>query len=704
MINIKKILLTITLGGFVVLTSGYNVGLSIYIPLMTILSSLSILNPIYGLLGAMISSYLFNFELMIPVVAFTIGFYLLKRLKFLRLELIVLFTCSVNFFIYNDIVITAISALSSTLLYIALSLTLNKKRTIVNYFQPFIASLLIFASLGASQITIYNINLGFIASLFSIMYLSYNRFYIYSIVVSALTSIYFFQYDYVGVLLYLAAITYFLPTTLNSIVYAGLVISAMFTNLLPIDYLTVSLLVIAINEVLMSLIYKKEDVLQTFENIYKNLTENINNEILKYVSFLEEFSKNNIYSKDYNQALDTNTTKVLRQVCSKCPNKKCFNGNRKLIIKVIRELLKGNNLDQRSQSLFNQCKSKTYLMQVTSSLLDSKVGKLSHKEATLTTQIEGFTNSLKNYVIDATQSVKIEHDNFLKIKNAITRAGLNLSLFEIKKPYLEDFVINIGIRGTSYDECKSNLENIMSKILNVNIKVNLLSEQNNSLFVSLTPDTNYDISYGFSSLAKKGLSISGDNYLVKPLNNGKFIAAISDGMGHGYNAHHESKSLINLVNKVTDLSLETSTSINIMNTLYNMQDFLDQYATLDLLEIDRVTGFGTIYKFGSTHTYIVKEKGNIIKLFNDNLPIGILDKVESNSLKIDNNDLIIMITDGIIEQIGADTKFENFIQSLTKEHAQKVAYDIINFSTTLQDNNNRDDMAVITLKVTKKVA
>ncbi|XMB67900.1 SpoIIE family protein phosphatase [Mycoplasmatota bacterium zrk1] len=700
----KKIISIILLGGLLVLTSNYNIGLFLYIPVVTILSSLGILYPLYSLLGGILSAYFFSPNLLIPITIFTLSLYLVKKIKLGRPEIIVLLASSVNYLIMKDIILTSICMLGSTLLYIALSFTLNKKKTIINYFEPLITALFLFASLGATQIEVQNINLGYIVSLLGIMYLSTNQYYFYSIIASGVSSAFFVLNNYIGVFLYLCSLTYFLPRTLNSIVFAGVVISSMFMNLFDNEYLLVTLLVIAVNEVITSLFFKKEDKIATLKNIYKNLTENMNNQILNYVAFLEEFSNNNIYPKEYMQTIEENTMKVIRQVCTRCQNKKCLSKNKFLINRAIKDLLKGNTLDTRSQSLFKQCKNKHQMHQIVSKLNEGVTKSFSKKESSLMSQIEGFSNILKNYVIDTVSSPFIEEKNFIKVKDQLIKNGLNITLFEIKKPYLNDFRIDIAIRGTDFDDVKKGIESIARQTLNSPINVKLLNKQRITIFVSITPDINYDISYGFSSLAKKGLSVSGDNYLVKPLSNGKFLAAISDGMGHGYNAHHESKSLINLINKVSDLNIDTKSSVDIINTLYNMQEFLDQYATLDLFEIDRNTGKSTLFKFGSTHTYIVKETGGIVKLFNENLPIGILNKVESSNIEIENNDLIIMITDGIIEQISTDNKFEDFIVSLKDKHAQKVAYDIINYSTTLQNNNNRDDMAVITLKVKERAA
>ena len=88
-----------------------------------------------------------------------------------------------------------------------------------------------------------------------------------------------------------------------------------------------------------------------------------------------------------------------------------------------------------------------------------------------------------------------------------------------------------------------------------------------------------DIIYGTGALSSEGNQICGDNFFVKDLKNGKFISAISDGMGSGYSAFEESKTTLNLINDIVELNLNSSTSLEVLNTFYSIQESLEKYAT-----------------------------------------------------------------------------------------------------------------------------
>ena len=123
----------------------------------------------------------------------------------------------------------------------------------------------------------------------------------------------------------------------------------------------------------------------------------------------------------------------------------------------------------------------------------------------------------------------------------------------------------------------------------------------------------------------------GDNYLVKELNNSKFIAAISDGMGKGYLANEESNSTLKLVDEVTNVDISTSTSLQILNTFYFIQDYLEKYSTLDFVEIDRNKGEVLFYKMGATTSYLFHKDGSFEKIENENLPFGIEEIIETKN-------------------------------------------------------------------------
>ena len=182
------------------------------------------------------------------------------------------------------------------------------------------------------------------------------------------------------------------------------------------------------------------------------------------------------------------------------------------------------------------------------------------------------------------------------------------------------------------------------------------------------------------------------------MKNGRFISAISDGMGKGYRAFYESDMTLKLIEDIIKLNISSDTALEILNTFYSVQDYLEQYATLDFLEINRYDMVANFYKMGATTSYVFKKNGKVEKILNKNLPFGIDDEVDMYSYKLDNGDLILMSSDGIFENIVNVNDFENFINNIKNYPPQRIVYEILNYTIT-HKIKAKDDMSIIALKV-----
>jgi serine phosphatase RsbU (regulator of sigma subunit) len=131
--------------------------------------------------------------------------------------------------------------------------------------------------------------------------------------------------------------------------------------------------------------------------------------------------------------------------------------------------------------------------------------------------------------------------------------------------------------------------------------------------------------------AQEGNNVCGDNYLIKQLNNSRLIAAISDGMGKGYLAYQESGNTLKFVDEITKTAISTETGLQILNTFYFIQDYLEKYSTLDLFgnQTDP-KGNSHFYKMGAASSYIFHQDDNsFVKVTNTGLPFGIEEMIEA---------------------------------------------------------------------------
>ena len=88
----------------------------------------------------------------------------------------------------------------------------------------------------------------------------------------------------------------------------------------------------------------------------------------------------------------------------------------------------------------------------------------------------------------------------------------------------------------------------------------------------------------------------------------------------------------------------------------------------------------------------------MIKIENENLPFGLNELVISKKINLDNQDLIIMASDGIFDNIVNVSDFETFINSIKNFDPQKISYELLNYARHT-DLISKDDMSVIALKI-----
>ena len=322
----------------------------------------------------------------------------------------------------------------------------------------------------------------------------------------------------------------------------------------------------------------------------------------------------------------------------------------------------------------------------------------STKSNTLIAEMNGVSNILRQYSVDNTLKNEFEYDVFYKIKKAICDYGFNVCYFNPKKILINDFLIEIGIRGVGFLQMKKVLEKIGDNYIVNKTTIVFQKVEKGKTYMNMVPRVNFEVDYGYGSIAQNGNGVCGDNFLIKELNDSKLIAAISDGMGNGYLANQESNTTLKLVDKVTSTSLSTTTSLQILNTFYFIQDYLEKYSTLDFVEVDRNKGQILFYKMGASTSYLFHKNGSFEKIENENLPFGIEEIIETKNFELSDEDIIIMTSDGVFENMESDEELALYIKGIMHMSPQNITYEILKYAKEHKKKVD-DDMCVITLKV-----
>ena len=144
--------------------------------------------------------------------------------------------------------------------------------------------------------------------------------------------------------------------------------------------------------------------------------------------------------------------------------------------------------------------------------------------------------------------------------------------------------------------------------------------------------------------------ICGDTDNCFITNRSYFYSLISDGMGSGEEAAFVSGVCSMFIEKMLSAGNRADITIRMLNNVLrneNMGRGGECSATVDLCELDLISGTASFIKSGAAPTYIARG-GTVFKVYSHSMPIGILKDADAKINKFDTKkgDIIIMMSDG----------------------------------------------------------
>ena len=220
-------------------------------------------------------------------------------------------------------------------------------------------------------------------------------------------------------------------------------------------------------------------------------------------------------------------------------------------------------------------------------------------------------------------------------------------------------------------------------------------------------DDKYLLQVGVAKAKKDDSIVSGDSISQIKLADGKYLLAISDGMGSGSEASKNSKIAISMLERLLSSGFDKETSINLINAAIMNANKEEMYATLDIQILDLYAGKMEILKNGACPTYVKRNK-NVTIIKSNSLPTGIMSEinVDTYDKDLENGDIVVICSDGIIESNKEYANKELWIKYLLEEiqtdSPEKIADIILHEAIDNDFGKAKDDMSVIAFKVNKK--
>lgn len=280
----------------------------------------------------------------------------------------------------------------------------------------------------------------------------------------------------------------------------------------------------------------------------------------------------------------------------------------------------------------------------------------------------------------------------------------DINIQDITLKHDDRFIIEIYLNEILETAKIEIIEKMLTQVLKEKIVLN--EEASVGKRLNFLSDDKYDMALGTGEMTKSKSELSGDSILNIRLKDGKYLVALSDGMGTGKEARKSSEQALRLLENLLLSGFDRNISLDLINTsLINQTNEI--FATLDIAIIDLYKGNIEFIKSGACPTYIKNNKKvQIIK--SNSLPAGIISEsnIETFDKDITSGDIMLICSDGIldsnIEYKNKELWVKYILEDIETTNTKKIANLILNEAI---DNNfgvAKDDMSIIVCKFIKK--
>ena len=341
--------------------------------------------------------------------------------------------------------------------------------------------------------------------------------------------------------------------------------------------------------------------------------------------------------------------------------------------------------------------------------------KLDESKKNVSTQLKGVSEAISKMANDIDKKEDEFADKRKEILKILEQKDIEVKNIEFKQNksgrYLIDVYTDIcdNQDGTECDIKK--ICKILSKVLDQKMIIQkqecgLRLNKNICKFTYISDDK-FNIQIGNAKSTKAGSPVSGDSSLQIKLDDGKYLLALSDGMGSGPDAMKSSKIAIKMLERLLTAGFDKDVSLKLINSTLSANTDEDMYATLDIQILDLFNGNMEFIKNSACPTYI--KRGKEVQLLKAmSLPTGILNETDLVVYDYDlqDGDILVMCTDGVIdsnkEYLNKHVWLKYLLEDIEVNDAQKIADIILGEAIDNDYGNQKDDMTVIVAKITKK--
>ena len=260
----------------------------------------------------------------------------------------------------------------------------------------------------------------------------------------------------------------------------------------------------------------------------------------------------------------------------------------------------------------------------------------------------------------------------------------------------------ILIRGAEVDEAKVTFETMRSdlgEMCDSELSFPTFEVEGSVSTMTLTAKRKISVISAQNNVSADG-GVSGDSVNLFSNKKDYFYALISDGMGSGKEAALTSGLCSVFLEKMLRAGNRAATSLRMLNNMIasRAQDSTKECSsTVDLLELDLMTGEGAFLKSGAAPSFVVRGKV-VRRLQSGTVPIGILNTldVQKTDFPLRAGDTVVMVSDGILQGDDEGEWLTSYLTGASLQTPEEIVYQICR---RCAESDTRDDCSVVALRI-----
>ncbi len=238
-----------------------------------------------------------------------------------------------------------------------------------------------------------------------------------------------------------------------------------------------------------------------------------------------------------------------------------------------------------------------------------------------------------------------------EIKNTLAEVGVVCDGVRVNGTRLREITL-FGVDPNRIKRTPNEIASAVANVVGTSVSEPSLTLHDGYTLMKLHTVPAFRVEYAKISEAKSGETVCGDTVSVFENDEKYFYCLLSDGMGSGRDAALTSRLSAIMLEKLLTVGAEKESAIRLLNKAISEKPE-EVFATVDLLEIDRVMSRATLIKAGAAPTVIIRN-GKATVLESRTPPAGIMRNViaDKKRFKLAKGDMVVMLSDGVMQTGG----------------------------------------------------